>query len=456
MNIEKKIDQQIIKFITEQKLIDKNDKILVALSGGPDSVFLLYFLNKYKRKFQIFLGAFHLNHKLRGKDAEEDLNFCREYCNNLGVNFFSANKNVAQYSKKNKISIEEAGREIRYSQLAKIAKQNNFNKIATAHISDDNAETVLLNLIKGTGLKGISGIPIKRGNIIRPILFLTKNEVLNYLTEKKTKFRIDVSNTSLAYERNFLRHEIIPLIRKKINPSLEKTLFNSSQIFRNQYSAVKKFIVQIIDNIFIYKKNELTVLLAELKKIDEDFWGDLFKHSIERNFAAEFKSNDLKKIQSLILNETGKSQNLSDGLTVYRERESLVIKKNQKEAFEEIIIHPGEKIKLGDKKFLISEVKKDEVQLNFDRNTEYISADKITDEFLVRKWKHGDKFHPFGMRGSKKVSDFLNEQKIDYNKKAGQFVLINNSKIIWVIGLRIDNNFKITENSKKVLKLCLT
>ncbi len=463
MNIEKKIDQKVIKFISEQRLVNKNDKILVALSGGPDSVFLLYFLNKFKKNFlhsngyaKISLGAFHLNHKLRGKDAEGDLNFCRDFCSSIGINFYSANKNVKLYADKNKISIEEAGRKIRYEQLQKTAKQYKYDKIATAHIADDNSETVLLNLIKGTGLKGISGIPVKRENIIRPVLILTKDEILKYLTEKKINYRIDASNESKVYERNFLRHEIIPLIKKRLNPSLDKTLFSSSQIIRNQYSAIQKLIVQNSQDIFSQKKNELNVLLSELKKIDEEFWGDLFKHAIEGNFAVEFKSNDFNKIYSLVFNETGKKQNLSNDLIIYREREKLVIKKNKKEDFHEFIIHPGEKVNFGKNKLRISWVKKEEVEINNNRNVEYISADNIGEEFIIRKWKHGDKFFPLGMKGSKNISDFLNEKRIEYNKKAGQFVLTNNGKIVWVIGLRIDNNFKIKENSKKVLKLCLT
>ncbi len=460
MNIEKKIDQKVIKFISEKNLINKNDKILVALSGGPDSVFLLYFLNKFRRKFQVSLGAFHLNHKLRGKEAEEDLLFCREFCSSIGIDFFSANKNVKMFAWKNKISTEEAGRKIRYEQLNKIAGQNNFNKIATAHIADDNTETVLLNLIKGTGLKGISGIPVRRGKIIRPVLVLTKVEIINYLSEKKIEYRIDASNESQVYERNFLRHEVIPLLKKRLNPSLDKTLFNSSQIFKNQFAAIEKIITSASSGIFLFRNNELNVSAGELKKIDKEFWGDLFKTAIEGNFKVEFKSNDFTKIYSLVFNETGKSQNISNNLVVFRERESLVIKKKKNDISQEFIIHPGEKVKFDKNKIQILWNKMNNVELSANRNIEYISADKIDEEFVIRKWKHGDKFFPLGMKGSKNISDFLNEQKIEYNKKAGQYVLTNNGRIVWVIGLRIDNNFKIKESgssrTKKVLKLCLT
>ncbi|MEO8399554.1 MAG: tRNA lysidine(34) synthetase TilS [Ignavibacteriaceae bacterium] len=210
----KKIEQKVLKFIDEKNLISKNDIVLVALSGGPDSVFLLYFLNKFKKRFQISIGVFHLNHKLRGKNSDDDLIFCKNLSDKMKIDFLSSAKNIKQFAKENKISIEEAGRKIRYEELHRIAEKNNYNKIATAHIADDNTETVLLNLIKGTGLKGISGIPIKRGNIIRPILILTKKEILEYLHYYEIDYRVDESNLSIDYERNFLRSEVIPLIKK--------------------------------------------------------------------------------------------------------------------------------------------------------------------------------------------------------------------------------------------------
>src|ERR1035438_5799483 len=225
----KKTEQKVLKFIDDNSLIQKGDKILVSLSGGPDSVFLLYFLKKYQKKFSVSLYAFHLNHLLRGKDAYLDEDFCKQICSSLNIPFFSVRKNVKQFAHKKKISIEEAGRILRYSELGKLLKKISFNSVATAHNCDDNAETVLLNLIKGTGLKGISGIPVKRDNIIRPILVLPKAEILKYLDLKKIKFRIDSSNFQIDLERNFIRHILLPLIRSKLNPSVDNAIFNSSQ-----------------------------------------------------------------------------------------------------------------------------------------------------------------------------------------------------------------------------------
>ena len=173
----KDIEQKVIRFIKENEILFSGEKILVALSGGPDSVFLLHFLNKYRKKFKIEIAAAHINHLLRGKDSERDELFCKAICEELSISFYCVRKNIKSYSKKNKISLETAGRKIRYDFFEKVSKKNKYNKIVTAHNADDNAETVLLNLIKGTGIKGIAGIPVRRNNIVRPILALTKKEI---------------------------------------------------------------------------------------------------------------------------------------------------------------------------------------------------------------------------------------------------------------------------------------
>ena len=228
----KKTEQKVLRFIDEKNLIEKDDRILVALSGGPDSVFLLHFLNKYSKKFKISLAAIHINHGLRGKAASSDENFCKILTKKLGVRFYSVKRNVKALAKKLKVSTEEAGRLIRYEEFEKLSAKEGFTKIATAHIADDNAETVLLNLIKGTGLSGISGIPYSRGKIIRPLLVLTKEEIVQYLKFYKIDYRTDLTNLQSEYERNFLRNEIIPLIKKRLNPSLENTLLKSSEVFK--------------------------------------------------------------------------------------------------------------------------------------------------------------------------------------------------------------------------------
>ena len=254
----KTIDQKILKFIDEETLLSKGDQVLVALSGGADSVFLLSFLLKsVKKQFDLRLSAFHLNHNLRGKEAIDDEKFCRGFTRQNNVEYFSASKKVNAFAIKNKLSVEEAGRKLRYSQLECIAKKNGFNKIATAHIANDNTETILLNLIKGTGLKGIAGIPVKRSNIIRPILNVTKDEILSYLGKKKIPYRIDSSNLSSEYERNFLRNEIIPKLKAKLNTKLDIAMLKSSKVFRSISSVLENQINAKIIEAVKFKENQL-------------------------------------------------------------------------------------------------------------------------------------------------------------------------------------------------------
>ena len=176
----KSIEEKVLLFIAEKKLISQNDKIVVGLSGGADSVFLLSFLNKFKKKFNLSLIAVHLNHKIRGKEADDDESFCIKFCEELNIPLFLKKKNIKAYAKKKKLSLEEAGRDIRYKLFSEVAVKEKCTKIATAHHQSDNTETVLLNLIKGSGLNGAAGIPERRGNIIRPLLTLTKDEILSY------------------------------------------------------------------------------------------------------------------------------------------------------------------------------------------------------------------------------------------------------------------------------------
>lgn len=451
-----KIEQKALKFIAEKRLIDKGDKILVALSGGPDSVFLTHFLKKYAKKLQIEIGAVHINHMIRGKSALEDEAFCQELSLNLGFKLFSVRRKVREYSKKRKISVEEAGRIIRYAEFNNAIKKFGASKLATAHNCSDNAETVLLNLIKGTGLKGISGIPVRRDKIIRPILNLKKDEILEYLNKNRIEYRIDESNLKGNYERNFLRLNIIPLIKDKLNPDIESALFNSSENFRNALSFILKNKDAESEETFDFINDELRFNIKKFGLIDEELKSHYLKNAIEYNFNIQVTFEDIKNLIQLSNKESGKKINLSNNLTAFNERESIRICRNKKkEKFEAISLHEGEEVKINGSKFSIELYDKIPGKFLGNRLKEYISADKLTGNFILRRWKAGDKFVPFGFKGTKKISDFLNEHKVPTSKKEEQLVLTYRGKIVWVLGLRIDDSFRITNNTKKVFELCL-
>ena len=452
----KATEQKVLRFIKENELLATGEKNLVALSGGPDSVFLLHFLNKFKKKFKIEIGAVHINHRLRGKDSERDELFCKAVCDELSIPIYTLRKDVKSYSKKNKYSLEVAGRKIRYEFFEKISKANQYDKIATAHNADDNAETVLLNLIKGTGIKGIAGIPVRRNDIIRPILSLTKKEILDYLEVNRFEYRIDESNLSNDFERNFLRNEVIPLIQKNINPSFSNSVLNTSLNLQSLNAGLAEIVGGLKSTVRIKRNKSVSIPIEFINKGNDFIISYTLKELIDENFSVKIESGDLKKIISLAKKQSGKSEELSEKLIALKERNEITIQKKLS------IKNPAEKkISIGneseiDGKILsISKVKKDEVKIGKTKNVEFISADGLNSFFIVRIWEQGDKFFPIGMQGSKKISDYLNDIKINSFEKKEQLVLENKGNIVWVIGKRLDDRFKVTPNTKKVLKLCL-
>ena len=450
----KTTEQKVLKFIDRHNLISAGDKILIALSGGPDSVFALYFFHKVSQRFKIEIVAVHIHHQLRGTEADHDEALCKELCEKLKVDFHAVKVNVKSFAKANKLSIEEAARFLRYGEFRSAAEKTGCNKILTAHNMNDNTETVLLNLFKGAGLAGISGIPIERQNIIRPLLSLTKDEILEYLHVNKIQYRIDSTNLSDDFQRNFIRNKIIPAIKEGINPSLDETLERSSEVFRTSSRLVFSYIEKIFKDFVLFENGRLEVDLEIIDEFGEDVLGEIFMKSLRKYFTYEFSFDDYLKLIALVRNQTGKKIELSGGLEAFRSRKKILIGvKVEEKEFDPVEIKPGESKEFEGKTLSIEISQRANEQYSTAKKYELISADDLNDLFVLRKWKPGDRFIPLGMKGFKKVSDFLNEQKVPSVQKKDQFVLENNNSIIWVVGLRIDNRVKLTEKTKKVCKL---
>lgn len=445
-------EQKVLRFIQTHSLIKTGDRILLALSGGPDSVFLLYFLKKFANKFQIELAAFHLNHSLR-KSADKEQKFCKELCEELSIPFHSSKADVKSYAKKNKISVEEAGRIIRYNLLNDCAEKNYYTKIATAHNADDNAETVLLNISKGTGIKGIAGIPVFRENIIRPILCLRKSEIVSYLKEKKIKYVIDESNLSEEYERNFIRLKIIPELEKKINTGLVNSVLSTSLNLQSFNKYFDKFISQTQKKYIEELRDEIRIKLTLFEKEDEFIQSEVIRKVLYDKFKLQTEQKDVEKIISLTKKQVGISESLKKNVIAIRERDFITIYSRHSHSENNIKIKAGETKKFSSGTISISKVDLSDVNLTPDKNIEYVDADLTGENFIVRKWKPGDKFNPIGMKGTKKISDYLNDIKTEAKEKKNQYVLATKNKIVWVIGKRLDEKFKVTTETKNIYKL---
>ena len=451
----KTVEQKTLKFIDGNNIFEKNEKVLIAFSGGADSVFLLVFLLKFKRRLGIELSAFHLNHKLRGKAADQEEKFCADFCKKNKIEFHSVSRNIKTIARKKKISIEEAGREIRYSELLKAAEKYKANKIATAHNLSDNVETILLNFIKGTGIKGLTGIPVKRENIIRPILCLNSDEIRKYLDANNISYKVDKSNLDNDYERNFLRNKIIPKLKQRLNPRVEEKISNTAAILKDVSSFIEKQINQLTSNAVRFDGEMLEINLKKVSKIDFSVRSIFFKSVVEENFNIELESENIRALSDLIDSQTGSMIQLKEKVVAFRERDLLVISRHSKQSNQRVSrkIKIGQKIEIDGQLISIEKINKKNVKFNDNKSVEFISGDLVKNIFEIRKWKVGDKFQPIGMKGTKNISDFLSDEKVSSKSKKGNLVLTNSGKIVWVIGLRIDDRFKVTPSTKRILKL---
>ena len=446
-----KIYETVINFIKKHNLIENNSKLLIALSGGPDSVFALHFFHQFKNKYKAELIAAHVNHNLRGNDSEQDQIFCEKICNELKIPIFIKSVDVEKFARKNNQSIEEAARNLRYNFFEEISNHEKVDYIITAHNSDDNTETILLNLIKGTGLSGLSGIPVKRGKIVRPILSLSKKEIVEFLELNKINFRIDKSNYENDFERNKLRNIVIPEI-EKINPSLNSTLRN----FSNNISSINIFIQQEIEKAFkkFVKKNENQFIVNQklFQRENVLISSLIIKKLFEDHLKISFTSKDSDKVKNLVSQQKGTTIKLKNSVKVMREDESLIFFTEEKLFTDEIEIRLNCSQEIGNYEISIEEVNEFNENSNF---SEIISGDKTEDIFILRRWKIGDKFIPLGMKNFKKISDFLTDKKVKSSSKKNHLILTNRNEIVYVVGLRIDERYKLTKNTKRKIGICL-
>ncbi len=446
----KKIEEKIFSFTDKNRLIKKGDSVLIGFSGGADSRFVLYFLNKYAAKYKIKIAAVHVNHMLRGKEAERDENFCKKVADEIGIDFYSKSVNVKSYAKKNKLSIEEAARILRYEVFEKIADKENFTKICTAHNMNDNSETVLLNLFKGTGTAGLSGIPPKRGKIIRPLLAVTRDEIEGYLSSENIKFITDSSNADVNFLRNKIRREILPVVRSEINPQVDKAILNLSEIISERNIFIKNYTDKLRVKLLEKDSGKLKLKISLPDTDSTLLLDEILRPELIGIFSFSPEYQDIEKIKDLINSQKGSVAAFRENLYGIREKNEVLFYRAKENSGEsEITFRLGEKVKTDDFELIFSD------NLKKEAGCEIISLDDLDETFILRKWKTGDKFQPLGMKGKKKISDFLTDIKIPSHERADVYVIENNNEIIWVVGYRISDKVKIKNNSRKKAKLCV-
>ncbi len=432
------------KFITAcGELIKPGDRILVGLSGGPDSVILLSLLEKFKRNLKVEFGAAHVNHSLRGDDSDGDEQFCKEFSEKLDIPFFSINADVKGYAEKTKMSLEEAGREIRYEFFSTIAEQNGFTKIATAHNLDDNTETILLNLAKGTGMTGLMGIPRKRGNIIRPLLMISKEEIMKWLEENAVAFRIDHSNQSNEYQRNVIRNKIISVLKDEVNPKLSDAVYRMSQIISESNAFINHELLDGIPDFLKREHGNLLIKNSLYDKYGNEFSGIVLRLILTEYFSISPDYNDVAQLKYLFGRQKGTKIEIGSSIFAIRETEGLLLYQYDPAEDYYFELNPGESVSCELFSIELSGIIKINKEPVFCEGCEYLRTGSKEEKYIVRPWKDGDIFMPLGMNSHKKMSDFLTDAKVTSLKKRNWPVIEYSGKIVYAAGLRISEEAKI-------------
>jgi len=417
-------------------------RMLLAVSGGVDSMVMVKLFSLSEKTF----GIAHCNFLLRGEDSDLDQQLVKRTAMLVGVPFYSATFDTTDYARENKASIQEAARELRYQWLQEIAFEHQYQLIATAHHLDDSIETLLINLIRGTGIRGLAGIPEKRENIVRPLLFATREEIEEFARAQSIEFRTDHSNQEDKYLRNRIRHHVTPLL-KELNPAFH---INMAEFFRKIYATKEVLDVEVnrrqVECVFPEREGVSINIKKLLALPRPDFF--LFEFLREYSFSFAVCNDILTGMKG-----RAGTQFFSKTHVAVKDREKIFVKPisnaDPKEEF--LIFEETQKLKTRDAVFSFEKIPSG-IDLVFPEieDTAMFDFDRLNFPLILRKGRPGDRITPLGMRGSKKISDLLTDLKVPLQEKKETWLLISGTETAWLAGYRISEKFKVLPETKKV------
>ncbi len=443
-----------LDFIRRYQLVVQGQSVLLAVSGGVDSMVMLHLFSKLREQLRLRLSIIHINHQLRGEESMGDEKFVTEMSDFYHIPFFCERINVISYAHELGLSKQLAARMLRYNSFEQVRLKINADVVATAHHSDDNAETVLLNIIRGTGIHGLSGIPPKResGCIIRPLLFATRKEISTYSEKEGVKYRNDSSNLSLAYRRNELRHKILPMMQKH-NPSIIPTLNHIADIMRDVNQKMRRIVDKTIHSIIqIDTQNSLKLNIKKLKSEPDFIWDEIFIQLLNQ-MKIEPTEKKVTALHRLCTQPTGRVVELSGKCAAYRDRNYIVFKITESDQPNIKQVELGRSYDYKD--YLVSISMPESVPSAYTgtQEVEYIDAERLGKQLILRPWQAGDWFIPLGMKTKKKLSDFFTDQKVPRYQKSSIPVLESDGSIVWICGKRLDDRFKLTNRTQTAIRL---
>jgi tRNA(Ile)-lysidine synthase len=448
--------------IKKYSMLSEKEKILVGLSGGPDSVCLLYVLNNLKEKFMPDLHAMYIDHTMRPEETPEEIEFCKLLCKRLDISFLTKSIDVKAYAKEQGLNRQEAARKLRYRILEETAYEINAHKIALGHTADDQAETVLMRLFRGSGPTGLSGIPPVRRNIIRPLIEIEREEIERILDERKIDFIVDSSNLKKNYLRNKIRLSLIPMLRE-LNPNIIETLSRTAEIFGEEERYFEIIVAKTLMKLISRKTDtRIELFLAPFGIMNKVIMRRVLRKAMDETGSLRgINFIHIEDIIELIKNgNPGDRLYLPKGIRIIKEYSTLILTSEPAVKLNTYTLTiPGETIlKEGGILIKTSIVDSQESEVRSQNSGLWstlaiFDADRLTLPVIVRPRKNGDFFYPFGFGRRKKLQDFFVDEKVPRDERERIPLIVSGDDIVWVVGYRGDERFKVTEETKKILRL---
>ncbi len=465
-----KLYQTVNQTIKSNSLIKKGDKVLVCVSGGPDSVVLLHLLNALRDEYKISLVVAHLDHMIRGRQSSDDARFVRQMAHRLRLPCIARKVDVHQAALLGKQSLEETARDIRYDFYRWAAEKSGSTKIATGHTTDDQAETVLMRIIKGTGSLGLSGIPYKRRlgkfSVIRPLLDIKRVDIERYLRTHSIPFRMDCTNTKTRYLRNKIRCLLIPNLEREYNPKIKENLTSIARCMRDEFGYLDNTARRICKRLAIKKRSRVEIGIRHLRSQHI-----ALQRLIIRRIIQELKGNlkgvsyrHWEEVSELLRNRPKKAVDLPERLRVEKTKDRLVfIRLAKKQPLSrQPLIKKAVPLRIPGRTHIrslgvrfetvivkgVSSFKKD-----YKKNVQYINIESNRLPLAVRNWRKGDRMRPLGMKATKKLHDIFVDEKVPKHIRCQIPLIVSDKRILWVVGVKVAEECRVNKNTKRILKI---
>jgi tRNA(Ile)-lysidine synthase len=437
--------QKFQQYLADNRLFDRSHRLLAAVSGGIDSMTMLHLLHVGGYS----LAVAHCNFSLRGAESDGDEQLVRNACLHYGLQLFVRQFDTLNYARQKKISVEMAARELRYAWFDELAVQHDFHRVVVAHNANDNAETFLLNLARGTGLRGLTGMSAEQGRVVRPLLFASRGDVEQYAASQQIRYREDSSNGDTRYLRNRIRHRIVPELQQ-LNPSFLHTMQCNMQHIAQAQHILGAMTYGLRRKACTQQGDTLHISIDALPKHNRSFW--LFELLHDYGFSSAVVGSLAEALEGV----SGKRFYSPTHLLIKDRGQLLVMPQSEAESgFEVVVEEQVGELTAGNRRFTFELLDAHNLNLHQGSSVALLDLDRLQFPLKLRSWREGDAFVPLGMSGEKKLSDYFIDAKLSLADKPHQAVLCSaDGRIAWLVGHRIDERFKLDDGTKKVMKIC--